>query len=258
MKYTLLKCVQLILSAMESDEVNSINDTTESQMVVDVLETTYYDIASTLDFPDAWDFFELTSSGSASTPTLMYLPENVGKVEWIKYDATADGATVRDLRDLSPETREYFFSRMAGVDTALSTVYQYDLSVGTGTFDVRGYNNQAPASYTTNDDHSVIFDNFDNTQGSTLLGNRTWCYGMIIPTFTREDSFIPDFEPRQFTLFFNEAKAQAFHDIKQTVNQKAEQRARRGWNLAHRKTPQVPSGEIYHDYTYNFGRKVSH
>jgi len=34
MKYTLLKMVQLILSAMDSDEVNGISDTVESLQVV--------------------------------------------------------------------------------------------------------------------------------------------------------------------------------------------------------------------------------
>jgi hypothetical protein len=255
MKLTLLRCVQLILSAMDSDEVNSITDTTESSMVVDVLEQTYYDIASTIDFPDSWDFFELEASGDTDQPTLMTVPESVGKVEWIKYDFGDSGDTSRDHRDVTPLPRKQFYERMNNIDTADSNVYQFDLEVGTGTFDVRGRNDVGPMYYTTHDDRTLVFDSFDVSQGATLLGNRTWCYGNIIPTFTRSDSFIPDFEPRQFGLFFNEAKSQAFIDIKQTENKKAEQRARRGWNQAHRKAPTVPGGNIYDDYTYEFGRR---
>lgn len=252
MKYNLLKCVQLILSGMSSDEVNSIGDTVESQMVVDALETTYYHIASTVDFPDEWDFFELTAS-SSDTPTLMTLPTNVGKVEWIKVDWSTD--TKRDVRIVKPVEREVFFDRMNTLDSAETDIYQYNITNGNGSFDVRGYNDRQPGCYTTFDDNTLIFDNFDSTIGSFLTGNRTWCYGMLVPTFTREDSFIPDFEPRQFSLFFEEAKALAFHDIKQIANPKAEQRARRGWSHAHRKEPTVPAGEIYHDFTYSFGRK---
>lgn len=257
MQYTLLKCVQLILSGMGSDEVNDIADTTEATMVVDVLEQTYYDIAATIDFPDQWDFFELTAS-SSSTPTTLTLPTNVGKLEWVKYDWKPVAETVRDIREVKPLERNDFFDRMNGLDTDESNVYTYTFNNSLGTFEVRGFNDRLPTYYTTFNDGTLIFDNYDASITDQLEANRTWCYGNIIPTFTRSNDYIPDLPPRQFNLFFNEAKAQAFHDIKQVANAKAEQRARRGWAQAGRKKPQVPSGEIYHDYTYEFGRKVSH
>src|SRR5690606_26701089 len=105
-RYTLLKMTQLILSAMDSDEINSIDDTTEAQQVVDQIETTYNDLASTLDFPDNWDFFELQPSLDMSKPTLMHLPQNVAKIEWLKYDTTEPGSTIRKSKDLLPVDRE--------------------------------------------------------------------------------------------------------------------------------------------------------
>ncbi len=41
MKYTLLEIVQEILSDMDSDEVNSIDDTTESEQVATIVKSTY-------------------------------------------------------------------------------------------------------------------------------------------------------------------------------------------------------------------------
>lgn len=255
-KYNLLRMTQLILSAMDSDEVNSISDTTESLQVVDVIETTYNDLVSTLDFPDHWDFFELESSGDITRPTLMTLPSNIGKVEWIKYDMSEPGSTKREFRDVYPLERERFLDRSNSLDSADANTYRYDLLVGTGTFDIRGKNDAWPTYYTTNNDKTLIFDNFKLDSGQTLMGNRTYCYGMRIPVFIREDTFVPELTPRQFTLLFNEAKSQAFMDLKQVQNAKSEQRARRGWVQAHRKAPQTGRvGEKYWDYTYDFGRR---
>ncbi len=254
-KYNLLKCTQLILSSMDSDEVNSISDTTEALQVVDILETTYVDIASTLDFPDHWDFFELEPSLDVTRPTLMSLPDDVATLEWIQYDHTLSTETGRDYRAVTPMDRVHFLERMNGLDTVDSNIYQYEHQVGTGTFDVRGYNDKEPVYYTTNNDRTIIFDNFRLSEGQTLQGNRTHCYGMRIPPFIRADSFIPDFEPRQFSLFFNEAKSQAFLELKQVENGKAEQRARKGWVQAHRKSPQTAAGAIKKDWTPNFGRR---
>lgn len=254
MKMNLLKMVQLILSSMDGDEVNSISDTAESLQVVDAIEQSYNDLSSTIDFPDHWDFFELEATSTA-TPTVMNLPSNIGKVEWIQYDHALDGVTKRDYRYIQPLAREAFFDRMNGLDSAETDIYQFDYTVGTGTFDVRGHNERFPLYYTTTDDETVIFDNFYEDINQTLVGNKTKCYGMLIPVFERDDEFIPDFAPRQFTLLFNEAKSQAFIDLKQVQNAKSEQRARRGWVQSQRKEPQVPGGNIYKFNSPNFGRR---
>lgn len=255
MRLTLLRCTQLILSAIDGDEVNSIADTTESVQVVDVLERTYYDIAATVDFPDAWDFFELEPSNDVTRPTLMYIPENVGKLEWVKYDVTETGDTKQNYQTIKPLERKAFIERMNKLDSAESDIYSFNLVADTGTFPIRGHNERNPTYYMTHDDRTLVFDSFDSGEGQTLQGNKTWCYGMKIPTFDRADDFIPDFEPRQFTLFFNEALSTAFTDVKQQTSPKAEQKARRAWNLHARKDPTVPNGDIYSDFTYDFGRR---
>lgn len=254
MRMNLLRMTQLILSGMDSDEVNSIGDTVESQQVVDVIEQTYNEIASNLDFPDYWDFFELVPSNDPSKPTLMSLPDNVAKLEYIHYDMSGGLSTKKEMRQVKELDRISFFTRMNTLDSSHADVYQYNLVVGTGTFDVRGYNDKQPLYYTTNNDRTLIFDNYDHTIDDTLMGNKTQCYGMFIPVFERSNDFIPELEPRQFSLLFNEAKSQAFIDLKQVENTKAERRARRGWNMAHRKTPNTPPGKIHHSYTPNFGR----
>lgn len=256
MRLTLLRMTQLILSSMDSDEINSIDDTTEAQQVVDQIETTYYDLADTLDFPDQWDFFELEPSSDPTRPTLMSLPQNVAKLEWLKYDVQEDGSTVRNMRTMIPQEREYFFDRMNSLDTDKTDIYNYQLQVGAGTFDIRGHNDRFPTYYTTNNDRTLIFDDYDADINQTLVGNKTMAYGMIYPEFIRDDDFVPDLQPRQFALLFNEAKSSCFIDLKQVQNAKSEQRARKGWVQAHRKSPQTGQvGRQHWDFTYDFGRR---
>jgi hypothetical protein len=253
---TLLKMTQLILSSMDSDEVNSIGDTAESLQVVDAIESVFYDLIGTIDFPEHWDFFELLPSNDITRPTLMTLPDNVGKLEWVQYSYEEDGDTTRNFREVFPLERFEFLNRMNALSTDDDDVYSYDLEVGDGTFNIRGKNDAFPVYYTTNNDRTLIFDNFRLDLNQTLVGNKTWCYGQISPVFEREDEFIPNLTNRQFTLLFNEAKAQCFLDLKTIQNAKAEQKARRGWVQAHRKSPQTGKvGRQHWDFTYDFGRK---
>jgi hypothetical protein len=254
MKYNLLRMVQLILSSMDSDEVNTINDTVESRQVVDVIETTYNDLMSELDLPEHYDFFELQPSNDITKPTWLRIPEGVISIDYIQYDNAEDLVTVRNFQNVNPLVRYDFFQRMNSLDSADANVYQYNYLVGTQTFDVRGYNDRFPGHYTVVADHSIIFDNYRADLEQTIVANKTMCYGKLIPVFQRQDTFVPDLDPENFTLLFNEAKSQAFIELKQVANAKADQRARRALVSVSRnkhKTEQpMPLRQAY-----DFGRK---
>lgn len=82
---TLLTIVQNILSAMSSDEVNSISDTTESMQVAQIIQNKYYDIAARGDLTQHETLFQLNPSNSAVLPTLMYMPAGISKINWLQY-----------------------------------------------------------------------------------------------------------------------------------------------------------------------------
>ncbi len=84
-KFSLLDMTQEILSAMSSDEVNSISDTPESLQVATILKRKYYDIISRGDLPEHNQVFQLNPSLDSTSPVLMYIPDGIGRVEWIKY-----------------------------------------------------------------------------------------------------------------------------------------------------------------------------
>ena len=91
MKQTLLDMTQNILSALSSDEVNSISDTTESMQVAQIIRNKYNDIVSRGELPEHKEWFQLDPSLDGTSPVLMYVPDGVSKIEWIKYFDTNTG-----------------------------------------------------------------------------------------------------------------------------------------------------------------------
>lgn len=84
-KLTLLNMVQNILSAMSSDEVNSVYDTVESLQVAQIIQNKYYDIVARGDLTLDYQILQLNPSDTPSSPVEMLLPAGVTKVEWLKY-----------------------------------------------------------------------------------------------------------------------------------------------------------------------------
>src|SRR4030066_2361472 len=93
MKMTLLELVQDILSDLDSDEVNSINDSVEALQVAQILKSTYFNIIDGRDWPHLYQPFQLTASGTTDRPTHMRLPDNIIDVSWIKYNCKEYGET---------------------------------------------------------------------------------------------------------------------------------------------------------------------
>jgi len=85
MRLTLLDYVQLILSSLDSDEVNSISDTTESAQIANIVKQTYYNIIARTHLPEHKQLLQLEPSINPAQPVLMYIPDGVADIEWLKY-----------------------------------------------------------------------------------------------------------------------------------------------------------------------------
>ena len=94
---TLLTIVQNILSSLDADEVNSISDTTEARQVAQIVQNKYYDIVSRGYLPEHDQLFQLNPSLDVTRPTLMYIPDAVSQVRWVKYfdSNVLDGASTQ-------------------------------------------------------------------------------------------------------------------------------------------------------------------
>jgi hypothetical protein len=248
MKLTLLELTQNILSAMDSDEVNSISDTAESRQVSQIVRTAYFNIISRANLPEHEQVFSLEASGSELTPVEMSRPENVSSIEWIKYNKAGED-----------ETEFYDYVTVLPLKQFLDYVHSFDpdednvetMSIDDAVFYFK--NDTAPTYCTILKDFYVVFDSYDNEVDTTLQSSKTLCFGRIVPTFTMSDSFTPDMDEEQFPLLLNEAKSLAFIEMKQTPHQLAMRDSVRQWNSLQRN--KKLDGENSFDMLPNYGRK---
>lgn len=230
MAYTLLEYVQQILSSMDSDEVNSISDTTESLQVANCVQVQYNQIVQNANLPEHYTLFQLTPTTSAS-PTVMLRPTGVDSIDWVRYNnATSDDTSDIKLpvQFISLDQFMMLQSDMLDQDDSDVQIFNYVINSETVTFKCR--TNHHPQYYTTYDDETLLFDSYDvTTDASGLVASKTLAWGREEQAFSMTDGFIPVFDPETANLLFNESKALAFIDLKQTENTKAEKNARRGW-----------------------------
>lgn len=251
-KYTLLEMTQLILSSMDSDEVNSINDTVEAQQVANIVRTSYDDLMARLDLPEKFDLFQLDPSGSGSLPTLMYRPNNVDNILWIRYNREISTDTVTNYTDIKYKSPQNFLDWV--------NTYRNADSGDRVTYTLNGItfyalNTVGPTYYSCFNDSTIVFDSYDADVDTTLQSTKTLCYGKLNTSFTMDDTFVPALDQDKFSLLLNEAKAMAFAEIKQTQHVRAEKKVRGGMIKAQVDQSAVPARPSFYATLPNYGRK---
>lgn len=227
MVYTHLEMVQLILSALDSDEVNSISDTVESQQVSLLLKSVFYDCAVDLGLPEHETMFELNASGDNAKPTLMFAPSNVIRVDNIKYDNKVTGDTYSNYQPVEYMVFDEFLRRQNSLVGQTADVGEMVVVQNSESFPVMYRTNKMPEYFTTTNDNGYIFDSYDEEEDTTLQKSKTMCQGVVYPTYTLSDAFTPDISPQSFSYLINRAKVRAFAELKQTQNTEAAGEARR-------------------------------
>lgn len=249
MKMTLLEIVQNILSAMDSDEVNSIHDTVESEQVAKVVKETFYELFGPLTIPEHKSIVKLQGYGDLTRPNYLKIPDNVKRIDWIKYRNVHN---VDRFDDLDYYTPEDFFQRVLQ-----TTINNDNIQSVTDTSGVSYYikTNESPRFYTVMNDRDLIFNSYDATYDSTLQGSKTFAWGTLNQEWELQDDFIPPIDEELFPLLLAETKSVCFINIKQVASQKEEQRARRQ-KLAfqHRKYKDEQQKKSYWNTGLNYGR----
>ncbi len=254
MSSTLLQLVQDVASSMDSDEVTSINDSTESLQIATVVKTTYFDIINRLKLPRHYTVFNLQAT-SATTPVVMTLPTDVNNVEWLKYDYHTLINTDVNYQDVKfLPIREFLaLVNRFRVDSVHVASMSFTPDLG-NSFTFYYSNNIAPQYYTSVDDVNFIFDSYDLTVDAFLTSSKSMAFGQKKITWNMSDGFTPDLDEVHFPLLLNEAKALAWTELKQTQHPKAEQSARRHWIHAQKAKYAIDNLSDFNKFP-NYGRR---
>jgi len=246
-KYTLLEMTQSILSDMDSDEVNSISDTIESLQVVQIIKDTFYNIVGTKHLPNQDSLFSLTPAADTDFPTHFTIPDNVLKVEWIRYDSRGTVGAKKAYTDMTYKTQAEFIDLVHSRDSTDSSVQ----TVTESSVDLFIKNDIAPSFYTSFDDSTLIFDAFDSDIDTTLQASKLISFGETEATWSTTNSFTPAMPTRGFQYLLAEAKSNCFIKLKQEASQKDEIESRRQRNKLSRAKNTTGSS----DFFPNYGRK---
>lgn len=248
MKLTLLEIVQDILSDMDSDEVNSIDDTVESLQVAQIVKSSYYALMGNRNWPHTRKPVSLLPSGTTSRPTHMKVREAFKELVFINYDVATEGGNrkmYKEMKWMEPDQFLFFLNRRNTSESNIVTV------VDPSGISLFIQNDKAPQYYTSFDDVNIVFDSYDSAVDTTLQESKVQAVAYVIPTWSHSDTFVPDLPAEAFTALLEESKSRAMLKLKQVQDFKAEQETARQQRWLSRKAWVVKGGLQYP----NYGRK---
>lgn len=248
MKMTLLELTQDILSDMDADEVNSIDDTPEAAQVAQIIKSTYFAMMSSRNWPHTRKRITLESPGILAQPTHMKVPENTKELIVINYDVRKEKTGNPEYKEMKYQSPEAFLRRSNSLKLDNANVISVKDHTGV---EFLVQNNKAPQYFTSFNDEVVIFDSYNVDVEDTLKNAKTQVLAFVIPEWNHVDEFVPDLPEEAFPSLLEQAKAKASLKLKQELDREAKEEAIRQRRWLSRKAWTVEGGIQYP----NYGRK---
>ena len=242
---TVLDLVQDILTDMNSDEVNSISDTEDSEQVSRILRSTYRALISKNSWPHTRRALSLVARSDSNFPTHMRVREDLKELISVSYDKAKFGETRRKYTPITYLMPDEFLRRVNARD---NTSAEVDVVVDDSGIEVLIRNDKHPDYYTSFNDADIVFDSYLSDTDATLQESKFQAQGFIIPEFRLEDGFIPDLPADAFPLLQEEATSRCQSKIRQLTDGKSEQEAGRQARVMSRKSWVVDGGLRYPNY----------
>ena len=228
-----------MLSEINSDNVNSIDDTVESQRAALLLKTVYYEIISQRTWPDDKKLIALDSTGDNTKPNYLKLPENIQELEWVRYNRTRQGETRSFWETVTYQDPYDFINRANSQDATQDNVDEITDWNGT-TILVR--NDLNPTYWTSFDDTYLVFDSYNSATDTTLQSSKSQAFARLEPTINLVDNFVVDLPTEAFSMLIAILKNRAYLALKDTFNALVDREETRQRNRMSRKSWQAKGG----------------
>ena len=248
MKQNLLQMVQDVLEEINGDEVNSITDTEEAEIVAGHIKRTYRNLSSNSNWPHTRSLVVLTPRSDVNFPTHVTVQDNVKKVEKVLYNIIKTGETDKNYQEIDYLDFEDF---MRKIHMRKSSDTDTDIVIDDSGIELLIKNDKRPEYYTSIDDVNIVFDSYDSVVDSTIQQSKLQAWGLTIPDFQVTDDFVPNLPPDAFSLLMEESIARCNFKMRQIVDQKSEAESRKQSRWMSRQNWVVSGGIKYP----NYGRK---
>ena len=246
MKMTLYEMVESILSAMDSDEVNTIDDTVEALQVARIVKDCYYAMLANRNWQQQKRAINLQHSNDLTKPVYLKAPEGMKEMLYLAYQTSKPNTAevYRELHFREPDE----FLRIVNFRRNTNGLENVEEILDFNGVKLFVYNDRDPQYWTTFDDQYVVCDAYNKNDGSTLVASRTQALGFMTPTWRTEDTFVPDLPVEAFPALLAEAKSVAFLELKQMGNEKQESVSQKQQRWLARKQWTLEGGIHYPSY----------
>lgn len=245
MKQTLLEIVRDILNDMDSDDVNSLQDTVEALQVAQIVKTCYFEMIGNRNWPHLRRLTQLEHSGDTERPTHLRVPDNIKELVFFRYDKTNDEENKIEYADVKYKHPDEFLRLTSSRNSTTNNVRTVTDYSGVPLIII---DNRAPMYWTSFDDEYMVCDSYDKTLDDTLKKSKTQALMYINPVWVHTEDAVPDLPVEAFPALIAEAKSTSFLAVKQMANEKAEQKAVRQQRWLSRKAWKAHGGVRYDNY----------
>lgn len=233
MKKSVLEYVQATLSAMDSDNVDSINDTAEALQVADRLLDIYNEFCTR----ETWKFMDkfvvADSLADPAQPTAAEIPEEVKEVMSVSYDVSITGTSdFKELHYLKPLDFIRYTQSAPVVVMVGPAVYKV-------------WDDRSPTYWTSFDEKTIVLDAYMADLSTTVETVRFRVYANVIPNFTVSDSFIPDLPDRCVPYLQHQLNAVCMSSLKQMESPNDVLMARRQYAMLQRRDSKFQKENYY-------------
>lgn len=244
-KKTLLQLTQDILNDLDSDEVNSINDTIESVQVAQIIRATYEAMMSNRNWSHQRRLLTLETLGDPALPTHVRVQESIKEMISVKYNCSKLGETRRFYQPVywvEPDDFLRISNSRNTDDASIDVIYD--------STDIELFirNDQQPRYFTSFDDNILIFDAYDKAIDDNIHAAKIQAMAYIMPDWVHDDDGVPDIPIDAFSALLEEAKSRCFVKLKQQSDVTAATEARRQQAWLSRKEWRVAGGVKYENY----------
>lgn len=245
MKETVLEIVQSALNEISGDNVNSIDDTTESQRVALFLKDIFYELIDQRDWSQHKKMLSLNSSSDSDYPNYLKLPDEVQEMQYLRYNRIKSGETRKrwhTLEYLYPDQFIKMVNDRNSDESNIDVVTDFD-----GT-ELLIRNDLAPNYWTSFDDTWVVTDAYDSAVDSILQSSKSQAYAITEPTINLVNEFVVDLPTDAFSLLKVTLKNRCFENIAQRDSTTIALEERRQRNRMSRKNWKARGGVRYPNY----------